>query len=585
MQESEVRSQESGDKRHALFAARRAPLLSCLMVGIFLGLVWMPASASASPALWQALESEIKRSLDGLRYEQFGPPYFLGYQVVETDRLDLRASFGALYRADAERTRHLFVEARVGDPAFDSSSASSDTGRHDDVSSTLSLEDDLDALRRQVWTATDRRYKTAVSRYLTKKARAVQQLDLDRPDDFSREEAHVDAVLPPAFPPFPRERWEGVVRAASARFREAPDLLGSSVELSVRRATRYYLNSEGTRVAERREHGSLRLFGWLLAEDGMFLENAENLSFIGEEEFPSEEEIRRRIDKLITEIRGLRTAPVLDPYVGPALLDPDAAGVLFHEAVGHRLEGERQRNEREGRTFKNKVGSPITAAFLSIYDDPTLPAHDGRRLFGCYLWDDEGQPSRRATLVEGGVLRGFLLSRTPLKEFPRSNGHGRSDGRRDPMARMATLLVEAKETLTPEALKARLLEEIRRQGKPYGLIIRKVRGGETHTSTYDFQAFKGTPVLIERVYADGRTELVRGAEFVGTPLSSINKVLAAGDDPKTFNGFCGAESGVIPVSSIAPSILIGEMELQRKPARSLKPPILPPPPVVSSVGK
>jgi predicted Zn-dependent protease len=535
--------------------------------------------AAASPALWQALESELKRSLDGLRYEQFGPPYFLGYQVVETDRLDLRASFGALYRADAERTRHLFVEARVGDPAFDSSSASSDTGRHDDVSSTLSLEDDLDALRRQVWTATDRRYKTAVSRYLTKKARAVQQLDLDRPDDFSREEAHVDAVLPPAFPPFPRERWEAIVRAASARFREAPDLLGSSVELSVRRVTRYYLNSEGTRVAERREHGSLRLFGWLLAEDGMFLENAENLSFIGEEEFPSEEEIRRHIDKLITEIRGLRKAPVLDPYVGPALLDPDAAGVLFHEAVGHRLEGERQRNEREGRTFKNKVGSPITAAFLSIYDDPTLPAHDGRLLFGHYQWDDEGQPSRRATLVEGGVLRGFLLSRTPLKEFPRSNGHGRSDGRRDPMARMATLLVEAKETLTPEALKARLLEEVRRQGKPYGLIIRKVRGGETHTSTYDFQAFKGTPVLIERVYADGRTELVRGAEFVGTPLSSINKVLAAGDDPKTFNGFCGAESGVIPVSSIAPSILIGEMELQRKPARSLKPPILPPPPI------
>jgi predicted Zn-dependent protease len=86
------------------------------------------------------------------------------------------------------------------------------------------------------------------------------------------------------------------------------------------------------------------------------------------------------------------------------------------------------------------------------------------------------------------------------------------------------------------------------------------------------------PLVVRKVFADGRPdELVRGVDIVGTPLTSFSKIVATGDDPEIFNGSCGAESGWVPVSAISPSILVTQIEIEKKAKEQEKPPILPPP--------
>jgi predicted Zn-dependent protease len=258
----------------------------------------------------------------------------------------------------------------------------------------------------------------------------------------------------------------------------------------------------------------------------------------------------------------------------------EAAGVFFHETVGHRLEGERQNDEKEGRTFKGQVGRRVLPSFLSVIDDPTVRAGGDKpvSLNGWYSYDDEGVLARKVTLIDGGVLKDYLKSRTPITGSLRSNGHGRAEGTADPMGRMANLFLRSTKQVSIAKLKEMLLEEVRRQGKPFGLIIRDITGGSTNTSNFGYQAFKGQPRLVYRVDAKtGAETLVRGVEMVGTPLTTVSRIVATSDTEGVFNGFCGAESGFVPVSTVAPAVLMSEIELQRTQKAAERPPLLPAP--------
>jgi len=308
------------------------------------------------------------------------------------------------------------------------------------------------------------------------------------------------------------------------------------------------------------------------------LEGGRDFYAADESGLPGAEALRRAAGAVSDELKALMAAPAIDPYTGPAILESEAAGVLFHEAVGHRLEGERLDDDREGQTFQGQVGQQVLPPFLTVLDDPTLATAAGTPLNGAYAYDDQGVPGQRTVLVDHGRLVGFLLSRRPVKPFTHSNGHGRSQGSRPAMARMANLVVESSRQVSAAELKRQLMAEAQRQGKPYGLVIRDITGGNTNTQSWGYQAFKGTPRLVYRVDArTGAETLVRGVELVGTPLASINRILATGDTSRVFNGYCGAESGFVPTATVAPSLLVGEIELQRV-ARALeRAPILPSP--------
>jgi len=291
---------------------------------------------------------------------------------------------------------------------------------------------------------------------------------------------------------------------------------------------------------------------------------------------PAQAELEAAVRELGKSLEALRKAPLTEPFDGPAILSGRAAAVFFHEVLGHRLEGQRQRGDEEGQTFTKEVGKEVLPTFLSVADDPTATKYGTAWLSGSYEYDDEGQKARRVELIEDGVLKTFLMSRLPIASFSNSNGHGRAQTGHVPTGRQGNLIVTSTNSVPEAELRKQLIEEAKKQGKPYGLYFEDISSGFAVTTRSSPQAFSVVPLVVWRVYADGRPdELVRGVSIVGTPLAAMKKILVTGDKSEVFNGDCGAESGTIPVSAVAPAMLLSELETQRVEQGTARPPILP----------
>jgi len=320
------------------------------------------------------------------------------------------------------------------------------------------------------------------------------------------------------------------------------------------------------------------------ADDGMELPLHQTYMSFSERGLPDDRTLSQDVERMIGTLLQLVKAPVAEPYTGPAILSGRASAVFFHEIFGHRIEGQRQKNEDEAQTFKKKINQPVLPEFLSVYSDPTLRALGKTELIGYYPFDDEGVRSRRVTIVQNGVLKEFLMSRTPISGFDHSNAHGRRQQGYQVAARQSNLIVQSSKTVSREELKKLLIDQIKSAGKPYGLLFDDIEGGFTFTQRVIPNAFNVRPTVVYRIYPDGREELVRGVDLIGTPLTSFSKIVAADDDVAVFNGVCGAESGWVPVSASAPGLLISQIEVQRKEKSQERAPLLPPPPA-SMEGK
>ncbi|MBI2486289.1 MAG: TldD/PmbA family protein [Deltaproteobacteria bacterium] len=526
----------------------------------------------------KAMQEELNRSWEKLRLDGYESPYFISYQIKDNTYYSIEGKYGAVVSSDKNRMRRLFVDVRVGNYEFDNSIRGQSGGKVPFYNASyIPVDNDVDAIRAVLWQATDYAYKEALSQYFNKKANYVQKVKDENFASFSRENSNVyyDPEVNLFFDP---KEWESKIREISAIYKDYKELIDADLDITAQKETTYFINTEGTRYIRDEILYSVDAEVTTRAEDGKIIKNYRNLYYVLPEDLPSVEMIKSAIREMVEETIKLREAEVLTPISVPAILEPEAAGIVFHEAVGHRLEGERQIDDREGQTFKEKVGEKIVPAFLSIFDDPTMKGLGGTHLVGYYPFDDQGVPGQKVLLVQHGVLKNFLLSRTPIEGFNKSNGHGRASYGRAPMARMSSLIIKSDKEYTKEKLKELLIEEVKRQNNPFGLIIERMEGGETNTSSYDFQAFKATPLVVYKVDPKtGNETLVRGIEVVGTPIVSINKIIATGNDYAVFNGFCGAESGYVPVSTVAPSILISEIELQRISEKKEKLPILPPP--------
>lgn len=529
-----------------------------------------------------AAREELRRSKEHLKMPGEEGPYFIRYLIRDYDETEISSRYGALADDSRDQARHAAVEVRVGSYKFDNT-ADDATGKlfdFDDVERwdpphQSSLDNNIEALRGTLWLLTDAQYKQALSTLHKKRgARVTKMVEDESITSFSHEKP-VRAVDPPLSVSLDREAWKARTRRLSGLFQGFPEIFESQVKLTVSHQVRTLLTSEGTELINERLIYGVHLSATGRATDGLLIEHAKSYYGGHESELPSEADLVKAVDEMGRQLRALRAASMMDPYNGPAILLPEAAGVFFHEALGHRLEGERQNSTNEGATFKGQIGQPVLPTFISVYDDPTLEMLDHVSLNGHYGYDDEGVSARPVTLVDHGVLRSYLMSRTPVKGAVHSNGHGRSEGIGDPMGRMASTIVKSDLRVPYAKLKEMLLAEIARQKKTFGLIIADISGGQTNTTTYDFQAFKGMPRIVYKV--DGKTgaeTLVRGVEFVGTPIGSLNRIVAASDQTGAFNGYCGAESGFVPVSTVAPAVLISEIELQRTRRALERPPIL-----------
>jgi len=384
------------------------------------------------------------------------------------------------------------------------------------------------------------------------------------------------SVTPP--PAFDRAAWGDEIRRLSGAFRKYPNVYYATVVVQVTDSNSRMVSSEGTAIETPSASTRLIMEAQTRADDGMELLRVETFQAPSASALPSEAELNAKIAKMADDLKALKDAPVAEPYDGPALLSGRAAAVFFHEVLGHRLEGHRQRDEDEGQTFTKKVGQEVLPKFLSVTDDPTVHEMAGMKLAGSYDFDNEGVPAKRVEVIKDGILRNFLLSRMPIKDFSQSNGHGRNQPGLMPTGRQGNLIVSSTQSVPEAEMRQKLIDEVKKQNKPYGLYFDDIQGGFTLTTRSLPQAFQVLPVIVYKVYSDGRPdELVRGVDIVGTPLAALTRILMTGDQQHVFNGVCGAESGQVPVSAVAPAMLFSEMEVQKRQHSHDRPPILPAP--------
>ena len=539
------------------------------------------ASTKAQPAkpvdpILKVMQGELARATSSLSKAD-PAPYFLSYTVNDQDIVFIVGSYGSLLQDAALQRRQADVVMRVGSPTLDNTHGQSRASGM--TSGTLPLGDDPDAISRVLWELTDREYKRAAPAFLSVKTNtAVRAEEEDKSPDFSKEapQTHIGDALKAQG--FDRAAWEGEIRRLSGAFRKYRGVYFATVVLQVQNSNSRLVSSEGAAIASPNASTRLILEAETRANDGMELIRVETFQAPSAAGLPGEVELTAKIDKMAADLKDLRKAPVAEPYDGPALLSGRAAAVFFHEVLGHRLEGHRQRDEDEGQTFTKKVNQEVLPKFLSVADDPTTHEVAGVKLAGSYDYDNEGSPAQRVEVIQNGVLKNFLMSRMPIENFGVSNGHGRNQPGLMPTGRQGNLIVTSTQTVPEAQLRQKLIDEVKRQGKPYGLYFDDIQGGFTLTTRQLPQAFQVLPVVVYRVYADGRPdELVRGVDIVGTPLAALTRIMTTGDQQHVFNGVCGAESGNVPVSAVAPAMLFSEMEVQKRGHSHERPPILPPP--------
>ncbi len=536
--------------------------------------------AKPSPVL-SILKTELDRSLQTLKTQPI-PPYFLSYDVTDDQVVSINASFGEITNSSRTHQRQLDVDLRVGDYHLDNTHLIATGFPEFNFLERLNfiqvpVEDNPEALRSIIWYNTDRKFKATVEQY-TKVKTAVQVAVApeDKSDDFSRAPAATYLEAPLTLE-VDSKAWEEKVRRYTAPFARYGNLYEAQAYFNADIETRWYVNSDGSEIQLTHPVYRLLITAISKADDGMELPRYESYSSISPEGLPGDASILKDVDRMIADLQALRNAPIVDPYTGPAILSGRASGVFFHEIFGHRVEGHRQKSEEEGQTFKKKVGELVLPANFSVYSDPTLRRLGNTDLVGSYEYDNEGVKARRVVVVDHGILKNFLMSRSPIEGFPESNGHGRNQQGFAAVARQSNLIVDISNPVSHAELKKMLIDEIKKQNKPFGLYFEDIEGGFTLTGRTIPNAFNVLPIIVYRVFPDGREELVRGADLIGTPLTTFSKMVTGDNQVATFNGICGAESGMVPVSASSPAILVSQIEVQKKEKSQERTPILAPP--------
>ncbi len=538
---------------------------------------------NAQDKMLDLLKGELKSQMTILQKGEY-PPYYMNYRVIDNYTRTIRSAMGATVSTDEERQIIFVPQIRIGSPEFDNFHESQNGVAINRFSGapTILLPADLqsgtESLREVMREEVNTRYRFAVTSYERANAKkGVQIENEDQSPDFTKAEAekYFEPALSQDKVELDTKAWEAQLNKYSALLTENKDLITANTTLTYKIWRKYFVSTEGAEIAENRTYAVLSVRASTMAEDGMELPLNKNYFAFFPDELPSPEVIIEDLKNLSAKLSELKVAPLVQPYTGPALLSGSASGVFFHEIFGHRIEGQKMKSERDGQTFKNMVGQSVLPSALSVYCDPTMQNYHGNALNGFYIFDDQGVRGERVEVVKDGILKNFLMTRTGLDGFPRSNGHSRAEFEYDPTSRQSNLIVETNNYKTDAQLRQLLIDEAKKQDKEYGYFFKTVTGGFTQTGRTGANSFNVTPLEVYKIYVDGRPdELVRGVDMIGTPLSMFSNIEYAGGEFEIFTGTCGASSGYVPVTAISPTIFVNKVELQKKAKPTVTPAIL-----------
>ena len=375
------------------------------------------------------------------------------------------------------------------------------------------------------------------------------------------------------------------------------------MELSAGEGGYYLVNSEGSEVKVPDGLTYVRVRATAQAQDGMTVHDAAVFQAIEPAGMPGDAEMRRTMQSLAQNVVALSHAPTTEDYSGPVLFEGVAGAQLLAEVLGKNLDLPRRPVMEPGRNasftgseLEGRIGARVLPDSFDVVDDPTQKDWHGRPLFGSYEVDREGVEPKPLHLVEKGMLKGYLLTRQPVRGFEGSNGRARMPGSYGASAAsMSNLFVTSSETAPVAELKKKLLEMIGARGKPYGIIVRKMDFPSSASVQEVRSLLSGSqsggsrpvslPILVYRVYPDGHEEMVRGLRFRGLNARSLRDIVAAGDDSAAFDfldnqapfALMGGANYAANATLVAPSLLIDDLEMHPLEDELPKLPVVPPP--------
>lgn len=544
-------------------------------------------SSSTLPAkdepLFSVMRAELGRSTSELTLPNAGAPYYAAYWVADLDEHDIEATLGVLVSDSMLRTRFIRVETRVGSREFDNSNfvgVGSDDGeiviREADLVTprVVPIDDDGPVLRRELWLATDAAYKAGVESLGKKRAHKQAEVAL-RPEPPSFSDQSSARVVVAEEPPMPAFDAPKLARETSAVFRKYAEVERSTAHVLASSSRRRFAASDGGFAVEPTRFTALEITCSARAKDGMLVER--NAVLVGKGGGPPDERAAvEEAKRLATDVTSLKTAEIADDYSGPVLFEGKAAAQLAFDLLGDSLSGTPapMGNEALESPLSLKLGKRVMPKGFSVFDDPTISSYEGISLLGHYVVDDEGIQAERASLVEDGRLKGFLMSRAPREGVARSNGHGRSGLMGWARGRPANLIVRAKEGLSKRELRSRLAKTVREQGAAFGLVVTDLA---PRVSASNGDAVPA-PEVIYRLSPDGKETLLRGAQFTGMTVRDLREVIGAGRDLGVYSFVAESDGGLdVSVSVVAPSLLFEDIEVRGPTTPSKRPPVVPRP--------
>lgn len=555
------------------------------MIALLVLLAAPPAAAKApekyDDPLLQVLADEVGRAMTLKMPPQGDPkkepdrPYFARAYLNTDTSFSVWANFGAQYAPSAGQQVKLGTSVRVGSPELDNTNFQSggfSFGGEGRFSSPAEL--DLDAIRRALWLQFDGDYKRAVEAIARKRAFLETNQVKDRLPDFGP--AAPDKVMletAPA-PKIDLEKWGAMVKRASAACRAFQSAHSCVAGMSGKHGCQRLVASDGAahRFCETRIEVYVQANGQ--AADGMPVGADWKQYYRSEQELPSEAELTAKVKEMGELLEKKLKAPTpSEDYAGPVLFTAEAAPAFFLSALANPLSQPREAlgASEQGRLIE-RLGKHIAVSQLNAIDDPTQPTWTSPAgkvlpLFGYFPVDDDGVKPQPITLVKDGVLLTYYMSRLPTRRVQKTNGHARNE-----QGSTGSLLVSTSQPRPLSELKKKLVELAKEEDLDYGLMVGRLpQAWESRPDTT--LKLPNNPLLVWRVYADGREELIRGPAFRPTTFRVLKDIVMMGDDPVLLNG----EQFGQQVSAVAPSTLVKLLELNKPRDEYGKPPVLPRP--------
>ncbi|MBS1810976.1 MAG: hypothetical protein JST84_22625 [Acidobacteria bacterium] len=536
--------------------SKQIPL--AILVAMVVAVFSFAQSSANDDVVLKSLQDELARSIDKLVIQGQEKPYFIEYEIIDAQSFNATAAFGGLLMSQRNHGRALTVDVRVGGYDFDNEP----TG----YPMSVAIEDDYNALRHELWLATDAAYRGAVEQIARKRAFLKNRIDEEKIPDFSKEDATV-LLLPKQMLNFDQKQWETYIRELSAIFRQFPVIKQSSINFQAQLVHRYLINSEGTRIRRPMILISLEANAATQTADGMWISLGTPFYATSFDQLPSQADVTKAIQQMAEQVTKLQAAPVLNEnYLGPVLFTGSASAEMFSQLLAPEFCSYRPPVGMQGEDrseLANRLNRRILPFHVSVYDDPTQEKFGDKALLGSYKVDDQGVASRKVSLVEQGVLKNLLLSRRPRKNMLKSNGHGRSGLNGGASTEIGNLFIQSSDGKTYDQLKQELIKMCKALEMPYGIII---KGGSL-----------GDPSLTYKVYVeDGREELIRGASIGELTVKQLKaQIIAVGNDSYLLNRAGNSYGGGgASTSIVAPSALLEELELKKPTGAQQKPMLL-----------